>query len=271
MCSSDLNGEYAGLYAAVESVDKTMMTRVFGGGDGSSNVGYLYEFSKVFEWGFTYLGPDLDAYRSFFPARTHENSSDETLYRPLETLVRLINEKPAEELAQSVGPLLDLEGLVRYVALQNFLSEIDGFTGRWGANNFYLYRPASGTQHVLIPWDDDLSFIDTDYGVTSYQDTNLLVRKLMEIPEYRALYITTLQQAMLAANDGFPQQPIGALEREIRRQIDLVDAAMLSDPVRPWTTSEYEAARDYMKQFSARRIRYVECAVAQLTGARPCN
>ena len=37
---------------------------------------------------------------------------------------------------------------------------------------------------------------------------------------------------------------------------------MLSDPVRPWTTSEYEAARDYMKQFSARRIRYVECAVA---------
>ena len=51
----------------------------------------------------------------------------------------------------------------------------------------------------------------------------------------------------------------------------LVDAAMLSDPVRPWTTSEYEAARDYMKQFSARRIRYVECAVAQLTGARPCN
>ena len=266
-----VNGEYAGLYAAVESVDKTMMTRVFGGGDGSSNVGYLYEFSKVFEWGFTYLGPDLDAYRSFFPARTHENSSDETLYRPLETLVRLINEKPAEELAQSVGPLLDLEGLVRYVALQNFLSEIDGFTGRWGANNFYLYRPASGTQHVLIPWDDDLSFIDTDYGVTSYQDTNLLVRKLMEIPEYRALYITTLQQAMLAANDGFPQQPIGALEREIRRQIDLVDAAMLSDPVRPWTTSEYEAARDYMKQFSARRIRYVECAVAQLTGARPCN
>ena len=265
-----VNGEYAGLYAAVESVDKTMMTRVFGGSEGGSD-GYLYEFSKVFEWGFTYLGPDLEAYRSFFPARTHENSSDETLYRPLETLVRLINEKPSEELVDTVGPLLDLNGLVRYIALQNFLSEIDGFAGRWGTNNFYLYRPASGSQHVLIPWDDDLSFIDTDYGVTSYQDTNLLVRKLMEIPEYRALYITTLQQAMQSANDGFPEQPIGALEREIRRQIDLVDAAMRSDPVRPWTTSEYEGARDYMKQFAARRIRYVECAVALMTGARPCN
>lgn len=265
-----VNGDYAGVYAAVESVDKTMLTRLYGG-DENGNDGYLYEFSKVFEWGFTYLGPDLDAYRAFFPPRTHENGSDETLYRPIETLVRLINEKPSDELVAAVGPLLDLSGLVRYVALQNFVSEIDGFTGRWGTNNFYLYRPTGGTQHVFIPWDDDLTFIDTDYGETSYQDSNVLMRKLMEIPEYRALYISTLQQAAQSANEGFGAEPIGALEREIRRQIDLIDSAMLLDPARPWTTREYEDARDYIKHFAPRRIRYVECAVARMTGARPCD
>ncbi len=43
-----VNGDYAGLYGLVESVDKTMMGRVFGSiGDNVQNDGYLFEYNYV--------------------------------------------------------------------------------------------------------------------------------------------------------------------------------------------------------------------------------
>ena len=60
-----VDGNYSGLYAVVESVDKTMISRVFGDGEGSENDGYLYEFNKAFEWDLSYLGPALDPYKTF--------------------------------------------------------------------------------------------------------------------------------------------------------------------------------------------------------------
>jgi len=91
------------------------------------------------------------------------------------------------------------------------------------------------------------------------------------VPQYRDLYFATLRGAIVSAGDGASEVSAGAMENEIRREIDLVDAAMLSDSVRPWTTAEYEDAREYMKHFAPRRMRFVECEVARLTGARPCD
>ena len=267
-----VNGEYSGVYAAVESVDKTMLARVLGNEiNGDQNDGYLYEFNKVEEWWLSYLGPDLDAYKRFFSAKTHETNTDETLYRPIENIVRIVNEKPAEELAQSLEPYLDLRAMTRYLAVQNFLGELDGFSGRWGVNNFYLYRLQHHDQHIVIAWDDDLTFLDPSYDLMSYQDNNVLVRKLMAIPEYRGLYFATLDEAAHSADEGASDGEPGALEREIRRELDLIDPAMLADTLRPFTNAEYLDARDAMKVFPLRRIRYVECEVARITGARPCG
>lgn len=267
-----VNGEYVGLYALVEPVDKNLIARVFGNENGEQNDGYLYEFNKADEWWLSYLGPALDPYKAYFAAKTHESSDDETLYRPIEQLVRLINEKPAEELKDAVGPYLDLAGVTRFLAVQNFVGEIDGFAGKWGMNNFYLYRLQHQPQHRVIAWDDDLAFLDTEYSVTSYQDANVLVRKLMEVPEYRSLYLSTLGEATVSASEGKTSETIGALEGEIRRRLDVIDQAMLADTHRPWTDTEYVDAREYMKQFASRRARFVECEVARLTAAaRPCT
>ncbi len=266
-----VNGEYAGLYGLVEYIDQTMVSRAFSDEDGSQNDVYLYEFKKAAEWGLNYLGSDLDPYRPFFDPKTHESSSVETLYRPIENLVRVINESAPEDLSAKVGPLIDLDELVRYVALQNFISEQDGFTGRWGTNNFYLFRPKGKDQHRVIAWDEDLSFADPDYPVTAFLDTNALFQKLMQVPEYRALYFTTLRDAADSAELGASQSTVGALESEIRRQLDLTVEPMLADPVRLWTDGEVERERNLMKAFATRRIRFVQCEVGRITGVRPCN
>jgi len=267
-----VKGEYAGIYAVVEPIDKNMIARVFGNeSDGNQNDGYLYEFNKAEEWWLSYLGPQLEPYKQYFEAKTHETEPDETLYRPIENLVRLINEKPASELTEAVGPYLDLRGLTRFLAIQNFIGEIDGFAGKWGMNNFYLYRLQHQAQHRIIAWDDDLTFLDPRYDVTSFQEPNVLVKKLMDVPEYRALYFETLAEAARSARDNATETVSGALEIEIRRQLELIDAAMLADTRRPYTDTDYLDARQDMTQIASRRIRYVECEVARLALGHPCE
>lgn len=262
-----VGGAYAGLYAMVEPVDKTMLARVFGSaGDDLQNGGYLYEFHKVAEWRLSYLGSALEPYKAYFTAKTHETKSDEEKYRPIEALIRLINETPSSSIVETVGPYLDLTGLVRYLAVQNFLGENDGFLGEWGANNFYLYRREDKPQHVIIAWDDDLTFWGPTYDLLSFHDSNVLMRKLMEVPELRALYLSTLLESAVAAAEVSPATTIGALEAEIRRELDLVSVAMRADTAKPYTETEVQTASDLMRQYGAQRVTFVLCEVERLTG-----
>lgn len=263
-----VNGEYAGVYAMLEPIDKNMLARVFGSvGDDVQNDGYLYEFNKVAEWRWSYLGSGLEPYKAYFSAKTHETKSDEDLYRPIETLVRLINETPSSSLVETLGPFLDLQGLVRYVAVQNFLGENDGFVGEWGANNFYLYRLKNKPQHVFIAWDDDLTFWGgPTYDLLSFHDSNVLMRKMMEVRELRALYLTTLLDAAVAAAEVPASSTIGLLETEIRRELGLVDAAMRADTFKPYSETEFQTASDLMTQYAPQRVTFVLCEVERLTG-----
>jgi spore coat protein CotH len=266
-----VNGEYEGLYVLTEPIDKDFLARVYGSNGGDVlNDGYLYEYNKVGVWNFTYLGSELDAYKPYFDPKTHETKPDEELYRPIETLVRLANERIATDLPEAIGGLLDLREFVRYVAVQNFLAEQDGFLGEFGVNNFYLYRLEHSDQHVLIPWDDDLTFITPDLDIRTRWEANPLFSKLMELSEYRGLYMSTLQEAVDASDAREPGEEIGALEAEIRRQLDLIIAPMAEDTHRPWSDAEVATYTDLMKQFAKARIRFVACQVADLTGGPRC-
>ena len=99
-----VNNEYAGLYVIVESVDKDMLARVFGAiGDDTQNDGYLLRIQVMDDWQFGYLGDGLDRYKLRFEPTTHESKSDEELYRPIETLVRLANNTPTDRVAAELG------------------------------------------------------------------------------------------------------------------------------------------------------------------------
>lgn len=266
-----VNGEYAGLYALVEPVDKVLLARTFGvDGDDTLNDGYLFQFNKAAPWDFSYLGSDLEPYWAFFESKTNKTKSAEDRYRPIETIVRLANEKPPEEITEALGGYLDLPGLVRYVAVQNFVAEDDGFVGEFGMNNFFLYREEDGQRHFFIAWDDDLAFFDPAFDLTRGLEANVLMSKLMRVPEYRALYFATLKEAADLADARPAGLQIGALEAEIRRQLDLTQPAMREDVRRSFTETDYVTAADLMRRFAPVRIRFVQCEVARLTGTPAC-
>jgi spore coat protein CotH len=260
-----VNNEYAGLYVIVESVDKGLLARVFGiVNEDTQNDGYLFEFNWIDEWRLGYLGDSLGPYKDRFEAKTKESKSDEEKYRPIETLVQLINDTREDRIKDRVGPLFDLPGFVRYVATQNFLAEADGILGAWGLNNFYLYRLENSSQHVLIAWDADVTFWGPTFPTNEGHNDNALMNTLMRVPEYRDLYYAELRRAMDLAAE--PVGEITWLETEIRRQLDLIDTAMREDPVKPYDNGRFDASRGAMTSFTQNRLAFMRCELER--GAR---
>ncbi|HEX6163824.1 MAG TPA: CotH kinase family protein [Vicinamibacterales bacterium] len=257
-----INGEYAGLYGLVESVDKTMMGRVFGSiGDDIQNDGYLFEYNYVLgsPWRFGYEGAALTPYKARFDIKTNESHAESVIWGPIEELVRLVNDTPSSSFEATVGPRLDLGAFVRYIAAQNFVAQNDGFNGYDGMNNFYFYRLENSQSHVFIAWDEDNAFLQPDYGITTRNEENVLTRKTLELPAYQSQYFSFLSEAADSASDW--------LRQEMQRQLDMINDAMLADALKPYSNADYTAARETLLAFPQARITYVRCEVAKQTGA----
>ncbi len=256
-----------GLYGLVESVDKTMMGRVFGSiGDNVQNDGYLFEYNYVLgsPWRFLYEGSDLAPYKVRFDIKTNESHAESLIWGPIEELVRLVNTSSANSFEQTVAPRLDLAAFVRYIAVQNFVAQNDGFNGYDGMNNFYIYRLENSTSHVFIAWDEDNAFLQPDFGITTRTDENVLTRRVLDTGSFRTQYFGVLSEAASSAADW--------LRQEMQRQFDMINAAMTTDTLKPYSNAEHQAARETLLAFPDARITYVRCEVAKQTGAaRPAG
>ena len=252
-----VNNQYAGLYAVIESIDKEFLKRIFGViGEDTQNDGYLYEFNYVDAWTFNYLGSDLELYKQRFDPKTHESKSDAQLYGPIEELVRLANDLPADQYLPVLGERLDLSAFIRFVAAQNFVGENDGFLGYAGMNNFYFYRLENQSKHVFIAWDDDNAFAFPDFPLTQHHDDNVLMRKAMQVPELRAQYYDVLREAT-RVTDEQTADGLSWFESEVRRQLDLIFDAMRDDPNKPYSIDAHNDARNAMIQYSRNRARFI--------------
>jgi spore coat protein CotH len=262
-----VNGEYTGLYGLIESVDKTMMGRVFGSiGDNVQNDGYLFEYNYVVgsPWRFTYEGADLAPYKARFDIKTNESHGDVKIWGPIEELVRLVNDTNAPQFESAIGPRVDLPAFVRYIAAQNFVAQNDGFNGYDGMNNFYFYRLEDSPKHVFIAWDEDVAFLQPDFGITTRLDENVLTQKTLSLNSYSSQYFSVLLEAADSAS--------GWLRQEMQRQFDMIHDAMISDTKKPYSNGDYLAERTALLAFPDARITYVRCEVAKTVGSpRPAG
>jgi hypothetical protein len=67
----------------------------------------------------------------------------------------VLNETPTDKLETALGPILDIEGALKFLALENVLINSDGYWTR--ASDYLLYRDEKGTFH-LIPYDANETF-----------------------------------------------------------------------------------------------------------------
>jgi len=258
-----INDEYSGLYTVVEDVDPVFLERNFGESDG-----YLYSYKWVFPWAFGYLGPDASSY-SPLPFKP-ENNLIYTNPFPLEAMVRTVNQAPDEQFSIAVSQYIDLIGLFRLLAAQNFVSDQDSILGGYTMNNFFLYRFQNSIRSTFIPWDKSNAFWAIDWDTFfSIQSNVLTSRALNAAPDLIALYKDTLRQAADVAGG-----PGGWLEQEILKEYMQIRQAVYEDRLKlcdqgatgnlhPCSNEEFEAEVALLIQFAQQRAAFVR---SQLDG-----
>jgi uncharacterized protein (TIGR03437 family) len=256
-----VNDQYLGVYNLVEPPDQVMLKRVYG-----ENNGYLYEY-RPGDWAgpglgyhFEYLGDDLDKYAPEpFDPQTHTLAPDTVT---LEGMIRTINQAPDSSFISSLSAYLDPKQWLRFIAVETFVADFDCVLGDvFGMNNFFLYRFENKKFSEFIAWDKDNAFAWAERPIMQNSQQNVLMRRLMAIPEYRNAYIEAVVQcAIIAGGQG------GWLEREADRAYQQIREAALADTGKsyldsgnllPASNQQFEDGVTALKSFAATRTPFV--------------
>lgn len=254
-----INNTYQGVYGIVEGVDASFLERQF-----SDKTGFLFEFhAQESAFRAEYLGSDFAAYTSRFEPRTHRRDAATILYSPIRDLFREINESDDVVWRERVDAVLDVENLLRHLAVETFLAEADGLAGSFiGMNNFYLYRRADSPRHHFIPWDRDLSFFDLAWPLTPNFEQSPLLRRVLEFDDLRERYLQKLEECVrLATEDDW-------LRTEVDRMVTLVTSAAYADQWKRDSNEVFDAATAFIREFARRRPSDVARGIATLRQSR---
>jgi spore coat protein H len=253
-CRLYINNEFQGLYIILESVDNQFLTRTLG-----ENNGYLYSYQLQSEWRGEYLGEELNAYKDRFEPQNHEKETDAMLYLPIHDWLREVNHSDDGVWRDRVEEYVDLSQFMTHVATEVFLAENDGLIGATGMNNFFLYRAAGTKRHRFLPWDKDSSFLLWDFSIFERTNDNVLFRRAFAYPDLREVYWQALEAAARSAAEE------DWLEAEITRAAELISGTVEEDNRKQFSTEEFLAQVEWLKQFARLRSRLV---LEQLAAAR---
>ena len=264
-----VNGEFVGLYAIVEAIDKGFLGRSFGAdaAGGVENDGYLYEYDYTRDYRFEYLGANLDEYRLFDP-KTNESHAAAQIWGPIEDMIQAINESPEATFGRDVSAFLDLGLFARHLAIESFLAENDGIVGYAGTNNFYLYRFENTSRFQFLAWDKDNAFESRDFSIWRNVDTNVLARRALNVPDVRNRFLDTLLEAAALVDErpidpaGAPVEGAGWLEREITRGYEQIRPAAYGDTRKPFANQEFDDAYARLLEFARSRPAAVRAEVS---------
>jgi hypothetical protein len=144
-----INHESWGVYSSVEQVNKDFLRTWFKTTGGAR---WKVPGSPGGRGGLEYWGEDRAAYTRTFEIKTKDDPKD---WAALINLTRVLNQTPPERLEAALAPILDVDGALRFLALDNALVNNDGYWVR--ASDYTLYRDPAGRFHVL-PHDTNETF-----------------------------------------------------------------------------------------------------------------
>jgi hypothetical protein len=193
--------------------------------------------------GLEYQGADVDAYK-----RTYEIKGDDDpkAWNALIELTRILNETPPETLEAALAPVLDVDNVLRFLAVEAALVNNDGYWVR--ASDYNLYLDTRGRFHV-IPHDTNETFPAGGQGrgggfggrggnatldpLVAVTDTAKPLRsKLLAVPALRARYLAYVRDIATKWLDWQVLGPLvtryqALIAEEVRRdtrRLDSVDA-----------------------------------------------
>ena len=179
--------EFLGLYTLIEEVDEKFLKRHF-----DNDNGLLVKPEGM--RGLAYLGEDWGRYSGIYRPKTREDSK---LTRRMIELAKLVHRADDATFANNIATYLDVDELLRYVAVNAALANFDSFLST--GHNYYMYMNPADGRAVFIPWDMNMAFAGYTWVGTipeierlsithPYVDHNLLIERLLQIEAYRNAY-----------------------------------------------------------------------------------
>ena len=102
--------------------------------------------------GLRYLGDDTAPYRQRFEIKS---SDDDDSWNALINLCRVLNETPTGDLPNALEPILNVDGVLRFLAIDVAVVNSDGYWTR--ASDYSIYLDPGGVFHI-IPHDMNEAF-----------------------------------------------------------------------------------------------------------------
>jgi spore coat protein CotH len=150
-----INGESWGLYANVQQVNKDFLKENYKTTGGAR---WRVPGRPGADSGLRYLGENVQDYKRYYEIKTEDREKD---WKALVELCRILDKTPPEKLEAALKPILDLDEVLWFLAIDNAVINDDGYWTR--ASDYILYRDPKGKFHV-IPYDTNETFMPMGFG-----------------------------------------------------------------------------------------------------------
>ena len=150
-----INNEDWGVYVNVEQFNTDFIQARFGTRRGAR---WKVPGSPFGQGGMAYLGDDAEKYKFIYEIKSNDNARS---WRDLIAMFKVLNQTPLEKLEAALAPILDVDGVLKFLALENALVNTDGYWTR--ASDYNIYQDERGRFHV-IPHDMNEAFEEENFG-----------------------------------------------------------------------------------------------------------
>jgi hypothetical protein len=196
-----INGESWGIYLNVEQFNKDFLDSRFGSSEGAR---WKVPGSPRGRGGLEYLGDDVAAYKRIYEIKSKDKPES---WAALIQLCRVLHQTPPDNLEAALEPILDLDGTLKFLALENVFINNDGYWIR--ASDYSLYLDSDGRFH-LFPYDGNETFrtpggpgfgrgqgvdgVTLDPLAGSDDPSKPLLHKLLAVPTLKQRYLAHVRE-----------------------------------------------------------------------------
>ncbi len=187
-----INGEDWGAYINAQQVNSDFTREFF---DSAKGARWKTPGSPRGRAGMEYLGEAPSLYKRLYEIKTEDTPK---AWADLIHLFRVLNETPADKLEAALAPMLDVDGVLRFLAVEVALANSDGYWTR--ASDYNIYQDPNGRFHVF-PHDFNEGLMEESLGwggnsgpllepLVGVNDAGKPLRsKLLAVPALRAKYL----------------------------------------------------------------------------------
>jgi CotH kinase protein len=196
-----INGENWGVYVSLQQFNSEFTREA---GHGSGERWKVPGSPRSRGGGLSWLGDDPQQYKRYYEIRSKDKPES---WAKLVNLARVLNQTPIPNLVAALEPILDIDGVLRFLAIEKVLINNDGYWTR--GSDYSLYVDKQDRFHV-VPHDvneamrpiENLGWgrfesdanregdaVDLDLFAGSDDPSKPLLNRLMQVPELRAKYL----------------------------------------------------------------------------------